>query len=98
MTHRIVLRRTLPLLLLLLLLTACFAMQPDVALSLERAPAGFLFGLWHGFISPIAFVFGIFSDVRIYAVPNTGLWYDFGFMLGIGGFSSGIFASKGRKD
>ena len=46
-------------------------------------PAGFWIGLWHGIISFVALVIGIFSDsVRVYEVNNTGGWYDFGFLLG----------------
>ena len=80
-----------------LALSACFATQPDGVAIGDAQRAGFLMGLWHGFISPLAFIFGLFSDARIYAVPNTGLWYDLGFMLGIGGFSSGIFAGSKKK-
>jgi hypothetical protein len=55
-------------------------------------------GLWHGFIAPIAFIISLFpNDMRIYAYPNAGLWYDFGFMLGIGGFSGGVFAGSRRR-
>jgi hypothetical protein len=40
----------------------------------------------------------LFSDgVRIYALPNAGRWYDFGFMLGIGGFSGGVFSSTKQR-
>lgn len=79
-----------------LLLAACFASQAPLAGAGEAIrPSGFLPGLWHGFIAPIAFIVSLFSDhVRIYAVPNNGLWYDFGFMLGISGFSGGIFAGS----
>ena len=78
-----------------LLLASCTATQIEA--SSASAP-GFLLGFWHGFIAPIAFIVSLFSEtVRIYAFPNGGLWYDFGFMLGIGGFSSGVFAGgKGK--
>ena len=62
------------------LLAAC-ATQPaphDVALP------GFLAGLVHGFISPFALVAEIFTNFRVYAYPNSGGWYDLGFMLGAG--------------
>jgi len=59
--------------------------------------AGFLKGLLHGFIAPVAFIVGLFTDVRIYEIPNIGRWYDLGFMLGIGGFSSGIFYTGRRR-
>lgn len=49
-----------------------------------EAPAGFLMGLWHGIISVIALIIGIFSDtVQVYERHNTGGWYDFGFLLGV---------------
>lgn len=46
-------------------------------------PAGFWVGLWHGMISFVTLVIGIFSDtVHVYETDNTGGWYDFGFLLG----------------
>lgn len=82
--------------LLVALLTSCFATQQALTSdnSMLRPPA-FFAGFWHGFIAPVAFVISLFSDhVRLYAVPNAGRWYDFGFMLGISGFSGGIFAGS----
>lgn len=50
----------------------------------EQAEAGFWVGLWHGMISCITLVIGIFDDsVRVYEVHNTGGWYDFGFLVGV---------------
>jgi hypothetical protein len=73
---------------LLLLLAACAATRsPDVV---QPAAPGFLLGLWHGFIFPVAFIVSLFSDkVAIYAVPNNGHWYDFGYFLGIVVFGVG---------
>lgn len=46
--------------------------------------AGFWMGLWHGFISPFAFIISLFNDhVNIYEVHNNGGWYNFGFMIGL---------------
>lgn len=51
---------------------------------------GFWGGLWHGIIAPFAFIGELFSDdIAVYAHNNNGGWYDFGFILGIGGFSLG---------
>ena len=74
------------------LAASCVATQPPLT-EAQRALGipGFWKGFWHGCIAPITFFVSIFSDhVRIYAVPNAGVWYDFGFMLGIGGFSHGV--------
>jgi hypothetical protein len=82
---------------LMLLLVACTATQTATPAN-GNAP-GFWFGLWHGFIAPVTFIISLFpNDLRIYAFPNAGLWYDFGFMLGIGGFSGGIFAGSRRRN
>ena len=59
---------------------------------------GFLMGLIQGFIAPITFIISIFDDdTAMYAVNNSGVWYDFGFLLGIGGFSGGIFKGRRKK-
>ena len=77
----------------LMLLAAC-ATQVSTGVS-PQAP-GFLLGLWHGFIFPVAwFLSLILPDIAIYAVPNNGGWYDFGYFLGIVVF--GVGANRGRK-
>ena len=77
-----------------LALSACVATQQSDAVS-SSAP-GFLLGLWHGFIFPVAWVVSLFVDkVAVYAVPNNGGWYDFGYFLGIVVF--GVGARKGTR-
>jgi hypothetical protein len=79
------------------LLVSCAATQSS-GTPADDVP-GFWLGLWHGFIAPVTFIVSLFTEhVRIYAFPNAGRWYDFGFMLGISGFSGGIFARPGRKE
>jgi hypothetical protein len=76
-----------------LVLTACVATQQADAVA-PTAP-GFLLGLWHGFIFPVAWVVSLFTDqVAVYAVPNNGGWYDFGYFLGIVVF--GVGAKRGH--
>ena len=78
-------------------LGSCMASQPTVHPGADLAP-GFWRGVWQGFIAPITFIVSLFNtDVRIYAFPNAGRWYDFGFMLGISGFSGGIFACSRNR-
>jgi hypothetical protein len=68
-----------------LLITSCIADHVDVTACVVERPDGFLFGLWHGFISPVTFVGSLFIDsVEMYSVNNNGGWYDFGFVLGAG--------------
>lgn len=77
----------------LLFLAACAKQVPT---GVEPGAPGFLLGLWHGFIFPVAwFLSLIVPDVAIYAVPNNGGWYDFGYFLGICVF--GVGANRGGK-
>ncbi|HEX6409838.1 MAG TPA: hypothetical protein VFZ88_04530 [Sphingomicrobium sp.] len=65
-----------------MLLAGCAATQSPAAVQPE-AP-GFLLGAWHGFIFPIAWIVSLFvPDVAVYAVPNDGGWYDFGYFIGV---------------
>ncbi len=87
-------RLSLPLLALLPLISAC-ARQTVEAVSHEPGTPGFLLGLWHGFIFPVAWLLSLFDrQIAIYAVPNAGGWYDFGYFLGIVFF--GVGARKTR--
>ena len=70
-------------------LTACAPAQ-NVHECITDTPFNFLGGLWHGIIAPISFIISLFKEeVAVYAVNNTGGWYDFGFLLGAGVFLGG---------
>lgn len=63
----------------LLALAGC-ASQPLI----EPGARGFFWGLLDGALAPVSFVVSLFNNgVRIYAYPNSGLWYDIGFLIGI---------------
>lgn len=83
---------------LVLALSAC-ASQVDAGVSQEASAPGFLWGLWHGFVFPFAWIGSLFDPgIAVYAVPNRGGWYDFGFFLGITVLGGGSwFGSKSRK-
>jgi hypothetical protein len=50
----------------------------------------FIRGVIDGFLAPISFVLSLFSDtIRMYAYPNIGRWYDFGFLLGLSAWGGG---------
>jgi hypothetical protein len=53
-------------------------------------PPGFLWGFVHGFISLFSLIGSFFWDIRVYAFPNSGRWYDAGFVLGAACFFGGI--------
>jgi hypothetical protein len=80
--------------LILLTMTGCV---PGDGTYTASNPAGFFWGIWHGWIAPISLIIGLFQDnIRIYEVINTGWWYDFGFYIaiisGFGGLS--LFRKK----
>jgi hypothetical protein len=71
-------------------LAALSACATQSAAAVAPAAPGFLLGLWHGFIFPIAWLLSLFMpEVAVYAVPNDGGWYDFGYFLGIVVFGVG---------
>ena len=78
-----------------LTLAACIAKQGSGAVN--PAAPGFLEGVWHGFIFPVAWIVSLFTDdIAVYAVPNNGGWYDFGYFIGICFLGVGARSSKRR--
>lgn len=83
----------LAVLLLALAASGC-AHQPTIP---AYKPPGFFWGLLHGFLILFSLIGSIFTDVRIYAFPNSGFWYDAGFFIGASAFlGGGARASWGR--
>jgi len=82
---------------LVVALSAC-ASQIDAGTSDASGTPGFWWGLWHGFIFPWSWIGSLFSpNIAVYAVPNSGGWYDFGFFLGITVLGGGsFFGSRSR--
>jgi hypothetical protein len=75
-----------------LLLAACATQPPPQDVS----PPGFFSGLLHGFLILFSFIASLFTDFRIYAFPNSGGWYDFGYLLGAMAFLGGGGAGAKR--
>jgi hypothetical protein len=74
---------------MVVILTGCV---PGDGTNTDGHPAGFFWGVWHGWIAPISLIIGIFNHhIRVYEIHNTGWWYDLGFYLavasGFGGLS-----------
>lgn len=98
MTNAVKTRRLCLVIVLALAVSAC-ASQIDAGVSVEPKTPGFLWGMWHGFIFPWSFLGSLFNpDIAVYAVPNKGGWYDFGFFIGITLLGGGsVFGSKSRR-
>lgn len=84
------------LILMMLVLTSCF---PGTR-AVDEDPAGFFWGILHGWIAPFSLILSIFKDdVAIYESLNIGFWYDFGFYIAIlGGFGGLTLSRKRKKD
>jgi hypothetical protein len=88
--------QVLILVIIVLTLTSC-AQQPDCVQCLSHPTYGFFGGIWHGLVAPFGLVGQMLNpeNIAMYAKNNTGGWYDFGFLLGIGVlFMGGTLASK----
>ena len=87
---------TILLLLIMIFLAGCI---PGDGKNTPIKPAGFFWGIWHGWIAPISLIVQIFdNDIRVYEHNNSGWWYDFGFYIAIlGGFGGLSLTRKKRK-
>lgn len=82
-------------LLFLVILTGCV---PGDGAYTSVKPAGFFWGIWHGWIAPISLVMGLFNhNIRIYETVNSGWWYDFGFFMAIISGFGGLSLTRRRK-
>ena len=65
----------------LLFLTACGFVGTEPISAWD--PPGFFSGVWHGLLAPWTLILRLFLDIKMYAVPNTGWFYDLGFLIGV---------------
>ncbi len=69
-------------------LAGCAA-QPFTTHYTDPLP-GFWWGALHGLIAPFSLIGSFFDpSIRAYAAPNTGWWYDLGFVIGLAALFSG---------
>lgn len=80
---------------MMLALTSCLPGDLDES----DDPAGFFWGILHGWLAPFTLILSIFKDtVKMYEIHNIGFWYNFGFYIAvIGGFGSISFTRKKYK-
>lgn len=87
----------------LLVLTTLTGCIPGDGTYTTSDPAGFFWGIWHGWLAPISLIVGLFDkNITIYEPINTGWWYDFGFYMaiisGFGGLSLFRKDKHNKKD
>ena len=60
--------------------------------------AGFLSGVWHGWLAPLSLILSFFTrNIHMYEVNNVGFWYDFGFYMAIISGFGGLSLSRKKK-
>lgn len=83
------------LILTMMLLTGCL---PGDGSYTDADPAGFFWGVWHGWVAPVSLIVGLFNKgIRVYEVANSGWWYDFGFYIAVISGFGGLSMSRRRK-
>ena len=79
----------------LLMLSGCI---PGGGSNTAADPAGFFWGVWHGWIAPISLILSFFNDHHsIYEIYNTGFTYNLGFYIAIISGFGGISFFRSRK-
>lgn len=82
----------------MLLLTLAGCIPGDGANSPHK-PAGFFWGIWHGWVAPVSLIISLFGhNIRVYEVFNTGWWYDFAFYMAIVGGFGGLSLFRRNKE
>lgn len=80
---------------LIFLLTGC--VPGDGSYTADK-PAGFFWGIWHGWVAPISLIISIFvKNISIYELNNTGWWYDLGFYMAIISGFGGLALVRRRR-
>jgi hypothetical protein len=80
---------------LAVLLTGCV---PGDDTYTDTHPAGFFWGIWHGWVAPISLIVGLFNhSIRIYEPINTGWTYDLGFYIAIISGFGGLGLARHRR-
>ena len=83
------------LVLMMVVLSGCV---PGDGASTAEKPAGFFWGVWHGWIAPVSLVISLFNpDIGIYEVYNNGFWYDLGFYMAIVSGFGGLTLSRKKR-
>ena len=81
-------------LLVMILMTGCLPGNTKY----DIYEAGFLSGIWHGWLAPISLILSFFVDgIYMYEVSNTGVFYDSGFYMAIISGFGGLSLRRKKK-
>lgn len=60
--------------------------------------AGFLWGVWHGWLAPVSLIVSFFKEnISIYEINNTGWLYDFGYYIAVISGFGGLAISRKKR-
>jgi hypothetical protein len=84
----------------LIVLVSLSGCVPGDGTSTVANPAGFLWGIWHGWLAPLTLIISIFDkNIHMYEVANSGFWYDLGYYMAIiSGFGGLSFYRKKHRN
>lgn len=92
-------RKALFVLLLALVFVFLTGCLPGDKTNSAENPAGFLWGIWHGWAAPVSLIISLFkNNIRIYETANVGWWYDFGYYIAIISGFGGLSLSRKRNN
>jgi hypothetical protein len=81
----------------IIVLSSCAHPEPIQSCLDATKVHGFWFGLWNGITAGVSFIGSLFDKtIAVYAVNNNGGWYNFGFLLGVGGLFGGGVSLRSR--
>jgi len=92
-------KKIVPIGIMVLILVMFAGCVPNDGTYTVQNPAGFFWGIWHGWIAPVSLIMGLLNKTtRIYEVANTGLGYDFGFYMAIISGFGGLSLFRRKKN
>jgi hypothetical protein len=71
---------------------SCFYAPPHLRSMVvpgNQAPKWRIYQLLHAWLLPFSFIGSLSTDYRIYAFPNSGRGYDFGYLIGVSALTGG---------
>ncbi|MFO7637610.1 MAG: hypothetical protein R6W96_09930 [Clostridia bacterium] len=85
--------------LVVILVFALAGCVPGDGTNTVDRPAGFFWGIWHGWLAPVSLIISIFKgNIRIYEINNVGWLYDLGYYMAIiSGFGGLSIVRKTRR-
>jgi hypothetical protein len=97
--REIIMNKTWKLVVLLIIMIALTGCMAGNSPQFNTQPAGFFYGIWHGWLAPLSLLLKFFNpEYSIFEVNNTGLGYELGFYMAIiSGFGGLSLARKKRK-